>query len=865
MSECYSFVVNGVPCSTEEEKPLLRYLRDELRLTSVKDGCSEGACGTCTILVDGKAVKACVLSTKRAAGKEIVTVEGLSEAEREAFVYAFGAVGAVQCGFCIPGMVMAGKALLDQNPNPSEAEIKKAIRGNVCRCTGYKKIIEGIALAGAILRGEASVDPALEEGEDYGVGARAFRTDVRDKVLGRGEYCDDLYLDGMAHASAVRSQYPRARVLDIDPSAALALPGVLAVLTADDVPHNKVGHLQQDWDVMIAKGDITRCVGDAICLVVAENETVLKQAKELVKVDYEPLEPVRTIQEARAADAPSLHPNGNLCQQRHVTRGDARAALAQSKYVVTQSYRTPFTEHAFLEPECAVAFPYKDGVKVYTSDQGVYDTRKEISIMLGWEPERIVVENKLVGGGFGGKEDVSVQHLAVLAALKVGRPVKAKLSRQESIAFHPKRHYMEGTFTLGCDENGIFTGLDCEIHFDTGAYASLCGPVLERACTHSVGPYCYQNTDIRGFGWYTNKPPAGAFRGFGVCQSEFALESNINLLAEKVGISPWEIRFRNAIEPGKALPNGQIADRSTALKETLLAVKDVYEQNAAHAGIACAMKNSGVGVGLPDKGRCRLAVRNGVVELYSAASDIGQGCATVFLQMLAEATGLPLEKLRNMGANSEVAPDSGTTSGSRQTLITGEAVRMAAAELRADLDGAGGDLSALEGLEYSAEFFDPTDKLGADKPNPKSHVAYGFATHVVILDGEGRVKEVYAAHDSGKVVNPTSIQGQIEGGVLMGLGYALTEDFPLKDCVPQAKFGTLGLMRADQIPDIHAIYVEKEELLPFAYGAKGIGEIATIPTAPAVQGAYYARDHILRTSLPMQDTFYKKPAKKAAP
>ena len=865
MSECYSFVVNGVPCSTEEEKPLLRYLRDELRLTSVKDGCSEGACGTCTILVDGKAVKACILSTKRAAGKEIVTVEGLSEAEREAFVYAFGAVGAVQCGFCIPGMVMAGKALLDQNPNPTEAEIKKAIRGNVCRCTGYKKIIEGIALAGAILRGEASVDPALEEGEDYGVGARAFRTDVRAKVLGTGAYCDDLYLDGMAHASAVRSQYPRARVLDIDASAALALPGVLAVLTADDVPHNKVGHLQQDWDVMIAKGDITRCVGDAICLVVAESEAVLKQAKELVKVDYEPLEPVRTIQEARAADAPSLHPNGNLCQQRHVTRGDARAALAQSKYVVTQSYRTPFTEHAFLEPECAVAFPYKDGVKVYTSDQGVYDTRKEISIMLGWEPERIVVENKLVGGGFGGKEDVSVQHLAVLAALKVGRPVKAKLSRQESIAFHPKRHYMEGTFTLGCDENGIFTGLDCEIHFDTGAYASLCGPVLERACTHSVGPYCYQNTDIRGFGWYTNNPPAGAFRGFGVCQSEFALESNINLLAVKVGISPWEIRFRNAIEPGKALPNGQIADCSTALKETLLAVKDVYEQNAAHAGIACAMKNSGVGVGLPDKGRCKLAVRNGVVELYSAASDIGQGCATVFLQMLAEATGLPLEKLRNMGANSEVAPDSGTTSGSRQTLITGEAVRMAAAELRADLDGAGGDLSALEGLEYSAEFFDPTDKLGADKPNPKSHVAYGFATHVVILDGEGRVKEVYAAHDSGKVVNPTSIQGQIEGGVLMGLGYALTEDFPLKDCVPQAKFGTLGLMRADQIPDIHAIYVEKEELLPFAYGAKGIGEIATIPTAPAVQGAYYARDHILRTSLPMQDTFYKKPAKKAAP
>ena len=861
MGESYTFTVNGILRETEEEKPLLRYLRDDLHLTSVKDGCSEGACGTCTIVVDGKAVRSCILTTKKAVGKHILTVEGLTEAEQETFVYAFGAVGAVQCGFCIPGMVLSGKALLDQNPVPSEDEIKKAIRGNVCRCTGYKKIIEGISLAGAILRGERTVDPALERGERFGVGERAFRSDVRDKVLGRGEYCDDVALPGMVHASAVRSEYPRARVLDIDASAALALPGVLAVLTAEDVPHNKVGHIQQDWDVMIARGDVTRCVGDAVCLVVAETETALAEAKKLVKVTYEPLSPVRTIQEAMAEDAPRLHPNGNLCQSRHVTRGDAKAALANSKYVVTQSYRTPFTEHAFLEPECAVAFPYQNGVKVYTSDQGVYDTRKEIAIMLGWEPERIMVENKLVGGGFGGKEDVSVQHIAVLAALKVGRPVKVKFSRKESIAFHPKRHYMEGTFTLGCDENGIFTGLDCEIYFDTGAYASLCGPVLERACTHSVGPYCYQNTDIRGYGYYTNNPPAGAFRGFGVCQSEFALESNINLLAEQVGISPWEIRYRNAIEPGKVLPNGQIADCSTALKETLEAVREAYEQNAGHAGIACAMKNTGVGVGLPDKGRARLEVRGGVVEIYAAASDIGQGCATVFLQILSETAGLRREQMRNMGSSSELAPDSGTTSGSRQTLITGEAVRIAAADLKKALDGVGGDLSALEGRDFFAEFFDPTDKLGADKPNPKSHVAYGFATHVVVLDDDGRVKEVWAAHDSGKVVNPISIQGQIEGGVLMGLGYALTEDFPLKDCVPQAKFGTLGLMRADQIPDIHAIYVEKKELLPFAYGAKGIGEIATIPTAPAVQGAYYARDHVLRTALPMQDTFYRPASK----
>lgn len=858
MEATYSFTVNGTLCHTSQDKPLLRYLRDDLHLQSVKDGCSEGACGTCTIVIDGKAVKSCVLSTKRAEGKNIRTVEGLSEREQEAFVHAFGKKGAVQCGFCIPGMVMAGKALIDRIPDPTEEEIKMALKGNICRCTGYKKIIEGIQLTAAILRGDEQIDESLERGSEYGVGSRAFRLDVREKVLGYGEYTDDVVMDGMVHSSAIRSKYPRARVVNIDASAALAMPGVLAVMTAEDVPNNKVGHIQQDWDVMIAKGDITRSMGDAICLVIAETEDILAAAKKLVEITYEELEPVRNVHEAMAENAPRLHEKGNLCQTRHVTRGDAKTALAESKYTVTKSYRTPFTEHAFLEPECAIAFPYKDGVKVYTSDQGIYDTRHEIAIMLGWEADRIVVENKLVGGGFGGKEDVSVQHLAVLAALHVKRPVKVKLSRRDSLLFHPKRHAMEGTFTLGCDENGIFTGLDCEIYFDTGAYASLCGPVLERACTHSVGPYCYQNTNIRGFGYYTNNPPAGAFRGFGVCQSEFALESNINLLAEMVGISPWEIRYRNAIEPGKTLPNGQIADCSTALKETLEAVKETYESHPGRAGIACAMKNAGVGVGLPDKGRAKLLVKNGIVEIYCGASDIGQGCATVFVQVLSETTGLRKDQIRNMGCNSELTPDSGTTSGSRQTLLSGEAIRMASVELLAALKEAGGDMSQLEGREFFAEFFEPTDKLGADVPNPKSHIAYGFATHVVVLDDDGKVKEVYAAHDSGKVVNPISIQGQIEGGVLMGLGYALTEDFPLKDCVPQAKFGTLGLMRSTQIPDIHAIYVEKEELLPFAYGAKGIGEIATIPTAPAVQGAYYAMDGVLRTKLPMDGTYYSK-------
>ena len=859
----YSLTVNGKLVQTQEDKSLLRFLRDDLHLHSVKDGCSEGACGACTILADGKPVRACVLKTSRAEGKQILTVEGLADREKEIYVYAFGSRGAVQCGFCTPGMVMSAKALLDSNSDPSEDEIKAAIRPNLCRCTGYKKIIEAILCAARILRGEEEIQAPVSEGEGA-VGRNVFRVDVRDKVLGSGVYPDDVEMEGMVYGSCLRSAYPRAVVKKLDCSEAEKLPGVLAVLTARDVPNNKVGHIQQDWDVMIPEGGTTRMMGDAICLLVAEKREILEEAKKLVRVEYEVLRPVRNIDEAMAEDAPPVHSGGNLCQQRHVKRGDAEAALARSKYKVSAHFETPFTEHAFLEPECAVAFPYREGIKVLSSDQGAYDTRREIAIMFGWDPEKIVVENQLVGGGVGGKEDVSVQHLAALAAWHVKRPVKVKLSRHESICFHPKRHAMKAYFTLGCDENGIFTGLDCEIRFDTGAYASLCGPVLERACTHAVGPYCYQNTDIRGYGYYTNNPPAGAFRGFGVSQSEFALEMVINALAEKASLSPWEIRWRNAIEPGRVLPNGQIADRSTALKETLLAVKEAYEQHPGHAGIACAMKNSGVGVGLPDKGRARIVIENGSCVIYSAASDIGQGCSTVFCQIAAQVTGLPLKLIRNGKSNTENAPDSGTTSGSRQTLLTGEAVRGAAAKLKEALEEAGRDLEALNGREFFYEYFEPTDPLGTDKPNPKSHIAYAYATNLAILDDSGKLTDLYAAYDAGQVVNPIALEGQIEGGALMSMGYALTEHFDLEDCVPKVKLGTLGLLRAPQIPRIHAITAKKGEYLDVACGAKGIGEITSIPAAPAIAGAYFALDGKFRTSLPLEDTFYSRKSPKSS-
>lgn len=853
----YIVKVNGKEYETYKNKSLLRFLRDDLKLKSVKDGCSQGACGTCMVIIGDEHIRACIRKLDKV-HEEVVTVEGLSQEEKDAFVYAFGECGAVQCGFCIPGMVMTGVSVIRKNPNPTDDELKTALKYNICRCTGYVKIIDGIQMAAAILRGDKKIEA---EPESAGVGERIHRVDVEEKVLGTGIYVDDIEMEGLHYASAIRSPYPRCKVISIDPSEALKLDGVVGVLKAEDVPNNKVGHLQHDWDVFIAEGDITRYEGDALCLVVAESEEILEEAKKLVKIEVEELETVSTIAEARDPNSPKVHSAGNLCQQRHVARGDADKALKECAHVVTFDYTTPFTEHAFLEPECAIAEPYKDGVKVQTTDQSVFDTRGEILVMFGWQdtPERVVVENKLVGGGFGGKEDVSVQHLAALAAYKYQIPVKIKMSRLESIKFHPKRHPMEGTFTMGCDENGIFKAMKAEINFDTGAYASLSGPVLERACTHSVGPYTYQNTEIHGYSYYTNNVPAGAFRGFGVCQSNFAMESNINLLAEKVGISPWEIRYRNAIEPGKVLPNGQIADVSTALKETLEAVKDVYEANKDRAGIACAMKNAGLGVSVPDIGRARVEVKDGLVFVYAGSSDIGQGLETVKLQIAVEALKLPKEKIVIPLSNSETHPDSGVTSASRQTVFTGEAIKEACKKLAKDLEDH--SLEDLEGKTYFYEYFPKTDPLNSDKENPVSHVAYGYATHVVILDDDGLVKEVHAAHDSGRVINPQSIEGQVEGGVIMGLGYALTEDFKLDRSKVKARFGNIGLWKAPMIPKIYTYLIEKEELMDTAYGAKGIGEIATIPTAPAAQGAYYALDGILRRDLPMVDTAYSKPKK----
>jgi selenium-dependent xanthine dehydrogenase len=758
-------------------------------------------------------------------------------------------------------MVMCTKALLDVNPDPAEAEIKYAIRNNYCRCTGYVKIIAAVKLAAKILR--EGVIPA-KSADDWKIGSRVHRLDVEEKVLGFGKYPDDFYMDGMCYGSALRSKYPRARVMSIDASAAKALPGVVAVLTAEDIPgENKIGHLKHDQYTLIPVGGLTHYLGDAVALVAAEDMETVERAKKLIKVEYEVLPAVHSIEEARAMDAPLVfdEEESNVQAYKHVSRGNAKEAIKNAKHVITQHFETPWTEHAFLEPECAVAYIDEDGdVRIISTDQDAYCTFHECSLMLG--TDKVKAENALVGGGFGGKEDMTVQHHAALLAYRTGRPVKVRLTRAESLLIHPKRHHFVMDFTMGCDENGRILGVKAKVASDTGAFASLGGPVLERACTHAAGPYAYENFEIEGTAYYTNNPPAGAFRGFGVTQTCFATETLLNMMADEIGITPWEIRYRNAIRPGGVLPNGQIVDESTGLAETLEAVKEEYDAAMAAGkpvGLACAMKNAGVGVGIPDWGRAKLIVEEDQkLHIYAGASCIGQGLGTVLVQMVVSNTDLRRDDIVYERSNTWIAPDSGTTSGSRQTMITGEAVRRACEKLmEAKKDGK--TLADLAGQEFYGEYLAKTDPLGADVPNPVSHVAYGYATQVCILDSKSRkIDTMIAAHDVGKAVNPLSCEGQIEGGVVMSLGFALTERYPIdENCKPIDKFGALGLFRAHEIPKIKAIVIDKPGL-NVACGAIGIGEITSIPTAPAVTDAYYRLDGERRFTLPISGTPYER-------
>jgi selenium-dependent xanthine dehydrogenase len=844
------FILNGKPALIPEDVKLIDFLRDEKRLTSVKNGCKVGVCGTCTVLVDGVPKRACITKGAKLEGSNVVTVEGIESNEKKVYTEAFAAQGAVQCGFCIPGMVIAAKGLIDNNPDPKREEVEKAISRNICRCTGYVKIVDAILTAADSFKTGTPVE--MPNGEK--IGERAVRIDAIPKASGEAIYVDDVYMDNMLHAAVLRTEFPRAKVISIDTTKAEALEGVEAVMTAKDIPGEVYqGYIFKDWPTLVPVGEETRYVGDAIAIVAAETRDLAIEALKLVEVEYKELEPVTNPFDALVSDY-KIHEKGNLLSRTHVVKGDVSDAEKNSAYVVSDRFFTPATEHAFLEPESAVSFYDEEGVLVvYVATQSVHHDHHELQRILGLEHEELRVEAKYIGGGFGGKEDLAVQHHACLLTQKTKRPVKLTLSREDSMKVHPKRHAMFMDMSAGCDKDGFLTFVKAKITADTGAYASLGTAVLERASTHAAGPYKIKNIDLEGLCVYTNNPPAGAFRGFGVPQSNFGRETLIDLLAKESGVDAWQFRYQNAVEPGDYLPTGQLCEEDVALKETLEAVKEDFYANPG-AGIACGHKNTGIGVGLSDIGRAKVVIEDGAAILYTSAARIGQGLSTAMLQILNETVDADIE-LGMHASDSIYTPDAGATTASRQTLFTGEATRQAGLLLKEALKTK--SIDELEGTEYEGEYNGITDGLSSGKEHPRNHVAYAFATQVVTLNDENKIDKVIAAHDIGKAINPLNVEGQVEGGVVMSLGYALTEDYVMNEGYLKSKFGTLGLWKAPMIPEIDVRLIEKNPKA-LAFGAKGIGEISSIPTAAAINAAYRNRDGVLRKELPLKQTPYKK-------
>ena len=854
-----TFTLNGEKKTVEvyDGESLLEALRNRCGITSIKDACRpQGQCGACLALIDGKPKTTCAMPAVKAEGKEIVTLEGLDPAERDLLGRSFTASAGLQCGFCTPGFALRAKALTDRNPNPTRDEIKRAIDPHLCRCTGYVKIVDSIELLAAAKRGEVDPRPS----DDGHVGKPLARYQGPELTLGLRPFVADLTRPGMLHGALVLSPHARARVVRIDTSRAAAHPGVERVITAKDVPGERWnGLIVSDWPVFVAEGEEVRYVGDVLAAVAAVDEHTAREAAALVEVEYEPLPPVLSPEEALAKDAPRVNPAyDNLLSRTVVSRGDAASAEKQSAHVVRGTWITQRIEHLFLEPESALAEPLPDGgLKLYTQGQGIFDDRRQVARLLAVEEERIQVELVPNGGGFGGKEDMSVQGQTALLAWLTGRPVKISLNREESIRMHPKRHPIAMEYAAGCDEQGRLTFVRARLVGDTGAYASVGAKVMERAAGHAAGPYRVPNVDVEAIAVATNNPPSGAMRGFGANQAHFAMEACMDLLAAEAGLDPWEIRWRNALEVGDTFVTGQVLEKSVGIKKTLAAVKDQYYEargKGQAVGIACAIKNSGIGNGAKEWGKARLVMEaDGTISLYNGYTEMGQGLLTVLTQCAVEVTDLEAALFRPK-VDSTYAVDCGQTTASRATLFGGRAVRDAAEKLKADLD-AGKSLAELVGKIYAADVLvDDTTAPGAEVEKVKTHTAFGFATQVCFLDEKGRVEKILAAHDVGRAINPALCEGQIEGAVHMGLGYALTEELPCPDGMPATfKLRELGVLRSRDMPEVEVILVEDPEP-EGPFGAKGVGEIGLVPTAAAVAGALEAFDGVRRTRLPMKDS-----------
>jgi selenium-dependent xanthine dehydrogenase len=827
---------------------LLSYLREAEGILSVKDGCSgQGACGACLVEMDGKSTLSCLKPMEKVEGARIITIEGFPESLRRTLGQAFVREGAVQCGFCTPGFLSRTKILLENNPDPTREEIIKALNFNLCRCTGYVKIIEAIELAAKSLREDHVVE--LSKGSRVGVSKPKYNAFKR--AIGKSPFVNDIQIEGLLYSALKFSDHARARIIQIDDSRAKKLPGVIKIFTGKDIPGDRItGLIKTDWPMMVVEGETTRYIGDVLAGVVAETEEIAREAVGLIDVEYEVLDPLTNMLDAEQS-AIKVHEKGNLLSQCAFKRGAPLDTVFEtSDYVVEGTFNTQRVEHGYLETEATVAIPVmEDGIKLYVQSQGVYDDQRQIARLLGIPEDKVEVNLVPSGGAFGGKEDLTTQGHAALFSFLLKKPIKLHLSRGESIRMHPKRHPLHMVYKLACDRTGKLTGLKARITGDTGAYASLGAEVLERSATHAGGAYYIPNVDVVSKAVYTNNIPSGAMRGFGVNQVTFAIESLVDELCKKGNFDRWQFRYDNVIVDGSQTTSGQVLEEGVGLRETLLAVKDEFYK-AQFAGLACGIKNCGIGKTL-DENEVKIEIKSGGhVVLHHGWTEMGQGVDTVVQQIFSEETGINNADMIDVMVCTSHSAKSGMTTASRATSLVGNAIIDASWALKKDLETK--SLSELDGEIYRGrcglDYTSDTD----DMHGIITHFAFGYATHLVVLDDEGNVDTVYAAHDAGKVINPSLFEGQIQGAVAMGLGYALTEKLPMKNGnLETSRLSKLGILKAKDIPNIVVKTVEvKDPLGP--YGAKGIGEIGSVPTAGAVANALYQFDKVRRFELPMK-------------
>ena len=956
-----TLTVNGTERALDvpPSRYLAEVLRYDLGLTGTKIGCDEAECGSCTVIVDGQSVDSCIYPAFKAQGAQVLTIEGLAQTqpcsqngssrapELHPLQSAFIRHGATQCGFCTPGFIMQAKTLLDENANPTDAEIKECLKDTYCRCTGYTAIINSVKAAGEYIRTgsmpDAQLPPVMAPLAQ--IGQPLERPDAVDKVTGAARYTDDYTFDGMLFGATLRSEHPHANIREVDADAARALAGVHAVLTYADVPGDpRHGLVENDWPVFAGGPYPARYVGDPIALAVAETAEIAQQALALIRVDYDVLPAVTEPRDALQPDAPQLHPdrpNGNLLKHIKVRQGDVEQGFAAADIIVERTYRTPMTEHAFLEPECALAVPAgyngtrppsnqeksasdheSDKLTVYVGSQIPYSDRRQVAKSLDLADEEVRVIGTLMGGGFGGKEDIAGQIHAALAAQVTGRPVKILYSRHESLIFHPKRHSTIIRIKTGARRDGTLLAVEAELYGDSGAYASLGEKVMTRATTHATGPYVMPHAKIDCYAMYTNNAPSGAFRGFGVTQSAFAVESNLDILAAELDMDPAELRRKNVMRVGAETATGQELSESVGLLECLDIVEEDIRNTEAGGpsslfsdpwtpiqigskrfawGIAAGYKNTGLGGGAPDKSEAEVEVfPDGTAAIRTSSAEMGQNLVGVLAACTAQELGLPFEKVLVTVMDTDLTPDGGPSTASRQTYVSGNAARLAARAMRQQMqtvlaekfDTPPDVIAFHEGLAYvdekrlaqmygaelpvegangsagkvlpqsirSISFADAVNALLAENRLPKiryeywapqtqplgtggdMHFAFSYAVHAALVSvdtetGEVAVERVISAHDVGRAINPLSLVGQIEGGIVMGIGNALTENYIVEDGIPWTeRLGQYKMPGIKMTPHMNSHIVE-HPTADGPYGAKGVGEISSIPISPAITNA----------------------------